>query len=1061
MASSAPQNVQVVCRFRPQNAREQAEGGKGCCHFVGGETVRVETRTQPLEFTFDHIFQPQAPQEEVFDFTGRQTVDAFFEGYNATIFAYGQTGSGKTHTMMGPSSEKLRGFCDDPEEQGLIPRIAEAIFDCVAEASGDMIFQITCTYVEIYLEKMRDLLYPGGSSQLTIHEEQDGSMYIQGARIEPVGCVEDMMDLMREGAANRVVASTMMNQGSSRSHSIFIIKLVQTNMETQEKKTSKLHLVDLAGSEKVGKTEAEGQQLEEAKNINKSLSTLGLVINHLTKSRRPGEKVHVPYRDSKLTRLLQDSLGGNSRTTLIICCSTSSWNADETVSTLRFGDRAKQIKNKPRVNKEMSVAQLTQLLRQAEAEIAKRDDIIRRLRSGQSVDLSSVEVDMENASTTHEMMELTARVEELEDKLRSSEERNESLRESFSDFEAQEALIQALKEELRAKKEELAESDREQDRLRFQVSEHLALIENLTIGNTKLQTDVENVRELLATVKAELNKQEAKQLDEKDYELSISQLQLQIANLQEELTSASEKENQLKTSMEVYQSRVAEQDATIQSMMDAGATPVQKLIVGDLEEKEGCPELDALMKEAEVDVSALADLVKAKDRDIKRLQRLLGASEEDGSSGRGGALMGADAVVLADVRAQNADLQKQITQAQERIFKLSSDLTHSNASQSEALKRCNRLEREKDALLKDLQNRCEKVVDLQLELDEQREKNEASSKGSGSKRKQDMRIKYLEDKLEKTLNFHDQVVNERSSLRMELQLAEKKLSIRNDRIAHLEKVLQDTQKQYRAQIEQQNETIKVLQDKNAVYEDQVKHFKNERRAASFQPLHGGGGAGSGKRSKVIAGGSRTTVTGGGSRRRRDSGGEGSGVRGGGAESPTESSPDHDGVGEGSSLSSFPGSDGLRRLDPPLDPSASIVEQQHQISSDSLGSLERPPRSSSTSGRSRRTSLMQAVSQGGASSSSKSNPDWMKRLISSLKKDGSSGGRTSPSGSKIRSPSPVPGSSGLLEASPPENRAHSTSAQDLQPLNDPAFEVAQGWRSSSASNLSGSESSKEQ
>ncbi|XP_029081399.1 kinesin heavy chain isoform X2 [Monodon monoceros] len=232
---------------------------------------------------------------------------------------------------------------------GIIPRIAHDIFDHIYSMDENLEFHIKVSYFEIYLDKIRDLL-DVSKTNLAVHEDKNRVPYVKGCTERFVSSPEEVMDVIDEGKANRHVAVTNMNEHSSRSHSIFLINIKQENVETEKKLSGKLYLVDLAGSEKVSKTGAEGAVLDEAKNINKSLSALGNVISALAE----GTKTHVPYRDSKMTRILQDSLGGNCRTTIVICCSPSVFNEAETKSTLMFGQRAKTIKNTVSVNLELT-----------------------------------------------------------------------------------------------------------------------------------------------------------------------------------------------------------------------------------------------------------------------------------------------------------------------------------------------------------------------------------------------------------------------------------------------------------------------------------------------------------------------------------------------------------------------------------------------------------------------------------------------------------------------------------------------------------------------------------
>ncbi|MGH0164765.1 UNVERIFIED_CONTAM: hypothetical protein FKN15_048112 [Acipenser sinensis] len=296
---------------------------------------------QGKPYIFDKVLPPNTSQENVYNACAKQIVKDVLGGYNGTIFAYGQTSSGKTHTMEG----KLH----NPQLMGIIPRISHDIFDHIYSMDENLEFHIKVSYFEIYMDKIRDLL-DVSKTNLAVHEDKNRVPYVKGCTERFVSSPEEVMDVIDEGKANRHVAVTNMNEHSSRSHSIFLINIKQENVETEKKLCGKLYLVDLAGSEKVSKTGAEGAVLDEAKNINKSLSALGNVISALAE----GTKTHVPYRDSKMTRILQDSLGGNCRTTIVICCSPSVYNEAETKSTLMFGQRAKTIKNTVSVNLELT-----------------------------------------------------------------------------------------------------------------------------------------------------------------------------------------------------------------------------------------------------------------------------------------------------------------------------------------------------------------------------------------------------------------------------------------------------------------------------------------------------------------------------------------------------------------------------------------------------------------------------------------------------------------------------------------------------------------------------------
>ncbi|XP_060705799.1 kinesin-like protein KIF13A isoform X4 [Hemiscyllium ocellatum] len=372
--------VKVAVRVRPMNRRELELNTKCVVEMEENQTVlhpppcpntsKADSRKGPKVFAFDHCFWSMdetnkakyAGQEVVFKCLGEGILENAFQGYNACIFAYGQTGSGKSFSMM--------GSVDVP---GLIPRLCGALFGRVSkEESESHTFKVEVSYMEIYNEKVRDLLDPKGSRHtLKVREHKVLGPYVDGLSQLAVTCFEDIESLMSEGNKSRTVAATNMNEESSRSHAVFSIILTQTLYDLQSgtsgEKVSKLSLVDLAGSERVSKTGAAGERLKEGSNINKSLTTLGLVISALADQvGGKGKNKFVPYRDSVLTWLLKDNLGGNSKTAMIATISPAGDNYEETLSTLRYADRAKRIVNHAVVNEDPNAKIIRELREEVE-----------------------------------------------------------------------------------------------------------------------------------------------------------------------------------------------------------------------------------------------------------------------------------------------------------------------------------------------------------------------------------------------------------------------------------------------------------------------------------------------------------------------------------------------------------------------------------------------------------------------------------------------------------------------------------------------------------------------
>eukprot|EP00741_Cyanophora_paradoxa_P008673 tig00001366_g8396.t1 len=355
---SEGENVRVIVRLRPLNAREAETGGRTCISADSANNrVVLETKPEPAVFTYDCVAGPSVDQDEFFHLAGKPAVEACMNGYNATIFAYGQTGSGKTYTMLGPVDEEVR-VGERQDLRGIIPRTLEHLFETIAAAPDDgseVSFRVS--FLEIYNEALTDLLDPaGGAGRLHLREDARLGVTCENLRVESVCTVREAMALLHKGAANRRVCATAMNHESSRSHTVFTVAIEQRAAERGVEVLRRVHLnlIDLAGSERHAATLGAAQQLRETSNINRSLSTLGHVIRALVTIAHGKRPVHVHYRDSKLTFLLKDSLGGNSKTSVVANVSPSLACFKETLLTLHFARRMKLVRNRAMVNEEVS-----------------------------------------------------------------------------------------------------------------------------------------------------------------------------------------------------------------------------------------------------------------------------------------------------------------------------------------------------------------------------------------------------------------------------------------------------------------------------------------------------------------------------------------------------------------------------------------------------------------------------------------------------------------------------------------------------------------------------------
>ncbi|CEL51581.1 Kinesin heavy chain OS=Syncephalastrum racemosum PE=2 SV=1 [Rhizoctonia solani AG-1 IB] len=936
--SSTPStnNIKVICRFRPPNSLEIREGGEIVVSFDDNlQTVKVRSASQSQGpekdgFTFDRVFPMGTKQHEVFDYGVRGIVKDVINGYNGTVFAYGQTGSGKTFTMMGAD-------IDSDDLKGIIPRITEQIFTSIVESDAHLEYLVKVSYMEIYLERIRDLLAPHNDN-LQVHEEKNKGVYVKNLSDYYVSNAKEVYEIMRQGGQARVVTATNMNAESSRSHSIFLITIQQKNIETGAMKTGNLYLVDLAGSEKVGKTGASGQTLEEAKKINKSLSALGMVINALT----DGKSSHVPYRDSKLTRILQESLGGNSRTTLVINCSPSSYNETETLSTLRFGMRAKSIKNTARVNAELSPAELKGLLKKAqsanstyatylgtlEAELAqwRAGAVVDQLdwalpeKSGAS-NLPGVgppaagagkraPVSPPPTGTSRSMTPINPTIESLrgvidsrpqtptvlglekderEEFLKRENELTDQLAEKEATLTAQGRLLGEIREELAFLREQEATISKENRSLSTDLS-------NLRLDNERLAFDLKEL-EINHEQATEKNKELVKENDE-------LRVNADTRNYAGRDQSAEDKEKKKAEKMALMMAQydtgeISEKDEQLRAMvtkLDAidSAEGVSSLSYDDIQSirrqlvdaqnatNDAIERLHQVQHENEMiarrrdEVEQKLSVVEADYEDLfeKTIRdegsRDIGAGEsmvelKDKLEAQYAAKREAHATELNelkqqleqktnDIRLMNSTVEtlKGVNDELKRAFAATSAGIEGGKDLAESAKDLERtrkgltlqiteFEGLKKGLVRDLQNRCEKVVELEIQLDELKEQYNNVIRNTNSKTQQ-KKMAFLERNLEQLTVVQKQLVEQNSQLKKEVGIAERKLLARTERIQNLEALLQDADRRLAIQNQKFEEQLTAVKDRL----EQARTTKTTTSISNFgriaKPLRGGGGS---------------------------------------------------------------------------------------------------------------------------------------------------------------------------------------------------------------------------
>uniref|UniRef100_A0A8C1KFI2 Kinesin-like protein n=1 Tax=Cyprinus carpio TaxID=7962 RepID=A0A8C1KFI2_CYPCA len=845
MVDAAECCVKVMCRFRPLNESEITRGDKYIPKFKE-DTVVISGKP----YIFDRVFPPNTTQEQVYDTCAKQIVKDVLDGYNGTIFAYGQTSSGKTHTME-------------------------------------------VSYFEIYMDKIRDLL-DVSKTNLAVHEDKNRVPFVKGCTERFVSSPEDVMDVIDEGKSNRHVAVTNMNEHSSRSHSIFLINIKQENVETEKKLSGKLYLVDLAGSEKVSKTGAEGSVLDEAKNINKSLSALGNVISALAE----GTKTHVPYRDSKMTRILQDSLGGNCRTTIVICCSPSVYNEAETKSTLMFGQRAKTIKNTVSVNMELTAEEWKkkyekekEKTRNLKIIIQRLENELKRWRKGETVpadeqhsskELKNSEAapiieasappperlsDSEKTQYEELINDLYQQLDDKDDEINQHSQLAENLKQQMVD---QDELLASTRRDYEKIQEDLSRLQHENEAAKEEVKEVLQALEELAVNYDQKSHEVEDrsktnqqlTEELmqksvtLAGVERDLSALQELSGHHKKRSAEILSLLLRDLNeigsvialndhkmtemnggMEEEFTMARLFISKMKSEVKSLVNRSKQLEST-------QADTMRKMQANE-KELASC---QLLISQHQAKIKSLTDYMQ----NIEQKKRQLEESHDS--------LMEELAKLNAQGLCDEKEHMSRMQDAEEMKKALEQQMeSHREAHQKQLSRLRDEIE-EKQRILDELKdvNQALQLEQNQLKSDYEKLKQEEQKKDerlveldtdeSGGSLAQKQKIIFLENNLEQLTKVHKQLVRDNADLRCELPKLEKRLRATAERVKILESALREAKesamrdrKKYQQEVDRIKEVIRANNQARMKHTAQIAkpiRAGHHHSAASATPGHG-------------------------------------------------------------------------------------------------------------------------------------------------------------------------------------------------------------------------------
>uniref|UniRef100_A0A8C2DMB2 Kinesin-like protein n=1 Tax=Cyprinus carpio TaxID=7962 RepID=A0A8C2DMB2_CYPCA len=834
MVDAAECCVKVMCRFRPLNESEITRGDKYIPKFKE-DTVVISGKP----YIFDRVFPPNTTQEQVYDTCAKQIVKDVLDGYNGTIFAYGQTSSGKTHTM--------EGQLHNSQLKGIIPRIAQDIFDHIYSMDENLEFHIKVSYFEIYMDKIRDLL-DVSKTNLAVHEDKNRVPFVKGCTERFVSSPEDVMDVIDEGKSNRHVAVTNMNEHSSRSHSIFLINIKQENVETEKKLSGKLYLVDLAGSEKVSKTGAEGSVLDEAKNINKSLSALGNVISALAE----GTKTHVPYRDSKMTRILQDSLGGNCRTTIVICCSPSVYNEAETKSTLMFGQRAKTIKNTVSVNMELTAEEWKkkyekekEKTRNLKIIIQRLENELKRWRKGETVP----------ADEQHSSKEL--KNSEAAPIIEASAPPPERL--SDSEKTQYEELINDLYQQLDDKDDEINQHSQLAENLKQQMVDQDELLASTRRDYEKIQEDLSRLQ----------HENEAAKEEVKEVLQALEELAVNYDQKSHEVEDRSKTNQQLTEELMQKSAALAGVERDLSALQELSghhkkrSAEILSLLLRDLNEIGSVimTEMNGGMEEEFTMARLFISKMKSEVKSLVNRSKQLESTQADTMR-----KMQANEKELASCQlliSQHQAKIKSLTDYMQNIEQKKRHLEESHDSLMEELAKLNaqglcdahtkypleqQMESHREAHQKQLSRLRDEIEEKQRILDELKDSVILDTDESGGSLAQKQKIIFLENNLEQLTKVHKQLVRDNADLRCELPKLEKRLRATAERVKILESALREAKesamrdrKKYQQEVDRIKEVIRANNQARMKHTAQIAkpiRAGHHHSAASATPGHG-------------------------------------------------------------------------------------------------------------------------------------------------------------------------------------------------------------------------------